>query len=73
MPNVITYNALISACTKGEKPEQALELFYTLQGADVIPGVITFSAWISACGKGKMPEQALELFNSMNRKAWGLM
>ena len=27
MPEVITYNALISACEKGKQPERALELF----------------------------------------------
>ena len=27
VPNVITYGALISACEKGSRPEEALELF----------------------------------------------
>ena len=30
-PNVITYNAVISACEKGKQPERALEVFQSLQ------------------------------------------
>ena len=36
MPDVITYNVLISACEKGDQPQQALKLLEAMkeQGAD---------------------------------------
>jgi pentatricopeptide repeat domain-containing protein 1 len=68
MPNVITYNALISACEKGKQPERALEVFEAMQRQGVVPGVITYSALISACGKGKQPAWALEVFEAMQRQ-----
>ena len=52
--NIITYNALISACDKGRQPEQALEVFETMREQVVLPDVITYSALISACKNGKL-------------------
>jgi pentatricopeptide repeat protein len=37
VPNVITFNALISACEKGQEPERALELFEAMQRQGVVP------------------------------------
>ena len=51
--NVITCNALISACEKGEEPERALEVLEAMQQQDVAPSLITYSALISACKRGK--------------------
>ena len=56
LPNVITYNALISACEKGKQPERALELFEAMQQRGVVPNVITYSALISVCEKANQPE-----------------
>ena len=52
VPEVITYNALISACEKGTQPERALKLLDTMKQEGVVPGVITYNALISACEKG---------------------
>ncbi len=52
VPDVITYNALISACEKGKQPERALELFEATQRQGLVPNVITYNALISACEKG---------------------
>ena len=49
MPNVVTYSAAISACGKGQKPQQALHLLQELQLRGLLPNVITYSAAISAC------------------------
>ena len=51
--NVITCNALISACEKGEEPERALRFLEAMQQQDVAPSLITYSALISACKRGK--------------------
>ena len=59
MPNVITYNALISACEKGKQPDRALEIFDQMQQQGLVPDVITYSALISACEQSKQPEQAM--------------
>ncbi len=55
VPNVITYNALISACAKGKQPERAMEIFSKMQQQDIVPIVITYNALISACEKGRQP------------------
>ena len=45
-PNVITYNAAISACEKGRQWERALELLRDMEGKGVEPDVITYNAVI---------------------------
>ena len=61
-PNVITYNAAISACERGHKPTGAA----TVTG-DVVPGplaqcnVITYNVAISAREKGTKPQQEQHL------------
>ena len=47
-PNVISYHAAISACEKGARPEQALQLREILRRR-VGPNVISYNAAISAC------------------------
>ena len=60
MPDVITYNAMISASEKGKRPERALKVFEAMQQQQgVMPNVITCSALISACEKGKRFDQCL--------------
>ena len=66
VPDVITYNALISACEKGKQPERALQLFEAMKQG-LVPKVITNNTLISACEKGKQPERALELLEEMRR------
>ena len=48
MPDLITYNAAISACVKGEQWQQALCPLAVMQETDLVPGVITYSAAIVA-------------------------
>ena len=62
LPNVIAYSALVSACEKGNQPDQALELFLMMTQDGVPPNVITYSALISTCEKGKQTERALGVF-----------
>ncbi len=41
MPNVTTYSALISACEKGQQPEQALEIFKDTKLEGLVAFVVT--------------------------------
>ena len=52
VPDVITYNALISACEKGEQPEQALKIFGEMKQRGPpfpprpgLPGILPGRAW----------------------------
>ena len=62
---MITYGAAISACEKGQKPQQTLQLLQELQLRGLQPNVITYSAAISACEKGQKPQQALQLLQEL--------
>ena len=52
LPDVIIYNAGISACGKGRITKRALQVFEEMRQKGLQPDVITYSAVISACGKG---------------------
>lgn len=70
-PNTITFNAAISACEKGGRPDKALQLFEHLLNegpkfpAPVYPDTITYNAALSACEKGGQPDEALQLFEHL--------
>ena len=71
--NVMTYNALISACDKGQQAKQALEMLQAMQLQGVVPNVITYNVLISACEKlvSSHGEQALQHFTGGGvRKRW---
>ena len=61
VPNRVTYTVLISACTKGKQPEQALKIFGDMKQRGLVPNVITYNALISAFSKGRSCEQAPEM------------
>ena len=58
VPDVVTYNALISTCGKGasNQPKRALKLFQAMRQQLLVPNIITYGALISACQKGKQLE-----------------
>ena len=53
VPDVITYNSLISACAKGKQPKRALEVVSVIQQQGVVFEVVTYSALISACDRSE--------------------
>ena len=63
---LVTYSAAISACEKGQRPQQALHMLQELQLRGLLPDVITYSAAISACEKWHKPQQALHLLQEVN-------
>ena len=48
-PQVISYNACISACEKAERWQQALQLMKEAEEQGIEVNVITYNAAISAC------------------------
>ena len=52
VPDVITRNAVISACEKGQQLERAFQVFQAAQRQSMVPNIITYSASVSACEKG---------------------
>ena len=56
--DVITCNASISACEKGEQWQQALDLFVAEQSVKLLPDVIACIASISAREKREQRQQA---------------
>ncbi|CAK0817015.1 unnamed protein product [Prorocentrum cordatum] len=64
-PDVISYNAGISACGKGEQWQRALALLSEMWEAKVEPNVISYSAGASACETGEQWQRALALLGEM--------
>ena len=51
--NVVSHNAAISACEKGQHWEEALLLLQEMLHRSPAPNMLSHSAAISACKKGK--------------------
>eukprot|EP00913_Durusdinium_trenchii_P026338 g24714.t1 len=66
-PDTISYSATISACQKGWKWQQALNLFLSMPTAAVELDTICYSATMSACEKGKQWQKAMMLLDEMKR------
>ena len=62
---MIIYNAAISACEKGHRPQQALNMLQKLQFRGLLRTVITYNAAISACETGQRPHQALHMLQKL--------
>jgi pentatricopeptide repeat protein len=67
-PEVITYNAAMTACGKASQWERALELLSEMRERGLEPDMITYSVAISACEKGSQKERALELLSEMRER-----
>ena len=66
LPNAISYNAVISACRKGQQWQQ-------MQQTAGLPNVISCSTAVSSCEKGQQRQQALGLLAMMRRLLFCLM
>ncbi|CAK0832934.1 unnamed protein product [Prorocentrum cordatum] len=64
-PDVISCNAGISACEKGEQWQRALTLLSEMREAKVEPDAVSCNAGISACEKGEQWQRALALLSEM--------
>jgi pentatricopeptide repeat protein len=61
-PEVRTYNTIITACNKSNKPEQGLKIYERMVAAGVKASATTYTALISAYGKQGMVEKAMDIF-----------
>ncbi|CAE8653989.1 unnamed protein product [Polarella glacialis] len=61
VPNAITYNAAISACSKGGQWQLELTLLSRMPDARVVPDEITYNAAISLCERSQELERGLQL------------
>ena len=68
VPDMITCNALISACDKGWQPERAMKVFENIELQSIVPDVITCNSLISACDKGQQSKRAIKVFEIMRDK-----
>merc|ERR1712118_57970 len=64
-PDVISFNAAISACEKGGQWERALSLLDEMRESGVSPNVISFNAAILSCAKASQPGVAMQLFDQL--------
>jgi len=56
VPNVVTFNALISACEKALETVQALETLDAMLRSGAVPDMIVYNALVKACETGGRPE-----------------
>ena len=52
-PDMVSYNAVISACEKGEELLQAFDVCAVMMRQALAPDVVSYSALTSACETGK--------------------
>jgi len=60
LPNLITYNAAISACEKGRQPQQALKLLQEMHLRGLEPDLITCNALVRTYEGVNEAQQAAE-------------
>ena len=52
-PNLVSYNALISACEKGQELRKAFAVCVAMLRQALMANMVSYNAVISACEKGK--------------------
>lgn len=50
-PTTRSFNALMSACERGDQPDRALEVFRKMKRAQQPPTAVTYNTLLSALGK----------------------
>jgi len=61
-PDVVSFNAAISACEKGHRTAAALALHRDMQLDGVEPNLVTANSLLSACGRGTLWRETLTFF-----------
>ncbi|KAL4285865.1 hypothetical protein AHAS_Ahas19G0028900 [Arachis hypogaea] len=67
--NVFTWTSMIDGYGKNGFPDEALELFETMQKDDfIVPNFVTFLSALSACAHAGLVEKGWEIFERMNNE-----
>ena len=64
-PDVYSFTAAISACSRAKQPDRAVALFKQLCATDVRPNAVCFNAALAACQRTRRYSQLLALFGAM--------
>ena len=67
-PDVIRYNAALSACGACGEWNYAFGLLEEMKGEQTWPDVTSYSAAITACEKGDCVEEALKMFGELRER-----
>ena len=66
-PDLVAYNAVISACGNSRKLERAQQLLKELRLQALLPDTITYNSLISSCQNGDQPVLAFVHFAAMSQ------
>ena len=66
---MVNYNALISACGKGQELRRAFDVCAEMMRQALESDMVTYDALISACGKGRELRQAFDVCADMLHQA----
>ena len=64
-PDVYSFSAAISACSRARQPDSALRIFKTMTASGVTPNQVCFNAALAACQRTKRYDELLALFGAM--------
>ncbi|KAA6420539.1 MAG: hypothetical protein FRX49_09700 [Trebouxia sp. A1-2] len=67
-PNLLTYNAAISVCSRVGQLGRAIRLLHEMRAAGIAPDVRTYTSLISSCGFSRDPRMAMQLWSEMHKQ-----
>ncbi|TFJ80571.1 hypothetical protein NSK_007998 [Nannochloropsis salina CCMP1776] len=70
LPDLITYNTLISACAKGHRPRDAQRLVKELEGEGgrIVPSLVTYNSLLAALAQAGQWKEAMRVLQTLQRK-----
>ncbi|XP_077219327.1 pentatricopeptide repeat-containing protein At4g13650-like [Tasmannia lanceolata] len=68
VPNIVTFNSLISGFAQHGRADEAIQTFKELGMMDIIPNKMTFIAVLSACGHRGLVDESIFFFDLMCHK-----
>nr|CAD1821943.1 unnamed protein product [Ananas comosus var. bracteatus] len=69
-PNIVSYNALLSAYSSNGMHVEALAIFKSIKRDGLRPDIVSYTSLLNAYGRSSQPEKAREIFDTMKRHNW---